>query len=1020
MKKAFIMLAVFASTALTISLRAQEVVVRTSRTKALQAQVYTGNERRISLWGHVRDNITRIGINDAFITLMTADSTVVDTMRVFGMGQWDGGNKYDVAYKFQVPARPQKYIIRAEHPDYETLDIDFEIKRVARNTYFDAPIHLMNRKPTQEEMMERMLDEVTIRATKVKMVVRGDTIVYNADAFNLPEGSMLDALIRQLDGVELKEDGRILVNGQQIDELLLNGKDFFKHDKTVLLENLPAYTVKNVQVHHKSTDYSEWLGHDDEKKLYVMDVVLKREYAQGWLANTEVAGGTPFGDRDAEGNRFDERYLARLFAMRYTDNSRLTMFANTNNVNESRRPGSNGEWWPSNQPQGQSTTRSAGVDLLIDEKDKRWKESAQVSLSWTKTRNVTLTSTEQFFATSSSAYSRNLDNSLFHDMRFGLRNQFQLKKPFWMESELSFNYFDNDNHGGMRYVNMLTDPEHYGSAKKVLDEVFAATLSTDLQEALVNRSRMNNFSEGNGMSTSASVNTTHKLATGDVIGMNLRGSISNNRSYSYANQAVDYYRTEQPRTLSNRYTHSPSNSSSLQIGPFYNITWLNGWSLRTSYDYHRDYNHQTNDDYRLDRLPYWEDDTYHQFGSLPSTRDSLLLAFDANNSYDRRRTNQSHVIAFRPKYTKETKDKYRYISMNIPFNFVNERLEYRSGVMNTNLQQKKFTFTPSVNSYIYWDYYKHQVSFSYSLSMTLPDLYNMVDVKNDANPLMVRLGNPNLKMRTDHRMQVGYTRNWNKHNTSFTFGGGLRFFLNQVSQGYSYNTQTGVYTYMPQNVDGNWQTYFWSNFGIQPDKEKRLTINNYIHGDYSRNVDYAMATNALISEMPEVSTSLSHVNNWYLEDRLTFNYRYNDLYMGTQFYTQYRHANNKEHTIETINAVDFSYGLNAGYVFNKESFPKWLQKLNVNTDIKMFSRRGYGEPSLNTDDLVWNASVSRPFCKGKILVNLEAFDILHQLSNTQIVINGQGRTETMRNTLPRYIMLHITYKFQKMPKNRNK
>lgn len=1014
------MLAVFASTALTISLRAQEVVVITSRTKALQTQVYTDSVRRISLWGHVRDNITRIGINDAFITLMTADSAVVDTMRVFGMGQWDGGNKYDVAYKFQVPARPQKYIIRAEHPDYETLDIDFEIKRVARNTYFDAPIHLMNRKPTQEEMMERMLDEVTIRATKVKMVVRGDTIVYNADAFNLPEGSMLDALIRQLDGVELKEDGRILVNGQQIDELLLNGKDFFKHDKTVLLENLPAYTVKNVQVHHKSTDYSEWLGRDDEKKLYVMDVVLKREYAQGWLANTEVAGGTPFGDRDAEGNRFDERYLARLFAMRYTDNSRLTMFANTNNVNESRRPGSNGEWWPSNQPQGQSTTRSAGVDLLIDEKDKRWKESATFDLSWNKTRDVTLTSTETFFASSNSAYSRNIYNSLSHNLNFGFRNSFELKKPFWMGSEIRFSYFDSDSRSENRYANMLTDPEFFGTAKKVLDEVFSATLNTDLQSTLVNRSRGRDLNDGNGLNSSFSINATHKLATGDLIGMNILGSLNNYHSYGYSNQAVDYYQTTQPRTLSNRYTHSPNNSSTFQVGPYYDITWLNGWSLRTSYDYHRDYNHQTHDDYRLDRLPYWEDDTYHQFGSLPSTRDSLLLALDANNSYERRKTNQRHVISFRTKYTKDTNGQYKYVSMNVPFNFVNERLEYRSDVMNTDIQQKKFTFTPNVNGYIAWDNWKKTVSFSYSLDMTLPDLYNMVDVKNDANPLMVRLGNPNLKMRTDHRMQVGYTRNWNKHNTSFTFGGGLRFFLNQVSQGYSYNTQTGVYTYMPQNVDGNWQTYFWSNFGIQPDKEKRLTINNYIHGDYSRNVDYAMATNALISEMPEVSTSLSHVNNWYLEDRLTFNYRYNDLYMGTQFYTQYRHANNKEHTIETINAVDFSYGLNAGYVFNKESFPKWLQKLNINTDIKMFSRRGYGEPSLNTDDLVWNASISRPFCKGKILVNLEAFDILHQLSNTQIIINGQARTEYMRNTLPRYIMLHVTYKFQKIPKNRDK
>ena len=179
-----------------------------------------------------------------------------------------------------------------------------------------------------------------------------------------------------------------------------------------------------------------------------------------------------------------------------------------------------------------------------------------------------------------------------------------------------------------------------------------------------------------------------------------------------------------------------------------------------------------------------------------------------------------------------------------------------------------------------------------------------------------------------------------------------------------------------------------------------------------------MATNAVVSEMPEVKTSLSHVNNWYLEDRLTVNYRYNDLYLGAQMYGEYRHANNRERTIETINAFYFSYGLNAGYAFKSESWPKWLKGLNLNTDIKMYSRRGYGESSLNTDDLVWNASISRPFCKGKILVNLEAFDILHQLSNTQIVINGQGRTETMRNTLPRYLMLHVSYKFQKIPKNR--
>ena len=1005
MKRALLMLAVFASTALTISLRAQKEGKK---------------ERKISLWGHIKDNVTRIGIGDVFVTLMTSDSVVVDTMHVEGWNSVDGETKFDATYRFRIPAKPSKYIIRAEHPEYETLDINYEVKHVARNTYFDAPWHLMKKKPTQAEMMERMLNGVTIRATKVKMVVKGDTIVYNADAFNLPEGSMLDALIRQLDGVELKDDGRILVNGEQIDELLLNGKDFFKDNKRMLLDNLPSYTVKNVQVHHKSTDRSEWLGRDDEKKLYVMDVVLKREYAQGWLANAELAGGTPVGEHDVEGNRFDDRYLARLFALRYTDNSRLTFFANTNNVNESRRPGQNGEWSPSNQPQGQRSTRNAGFELLIDDKDKRWKENAQMDFAWNKNRDVTLTSTEQFFASSSSTYSRLMNSSVSHDMRFGIVNRFELKKPFWLGAELRFGHYDNDSHGGSQYANMLTDPEFFGSAKQVLDATFSTSLNPDLQSALVNRSRTRSQSDGNGINSSMSINVTHKLPSGDDIGFDILGSLNTHHSYGYENQAVDYYRIGQPRTLSNRYTHSPNNSSTFTIGPFYEITWLNGWSLRGAYGYNRNYEHQTRDDYRLDRLPHWEDDTWHQFGTLPSSRDSLLLAFDANNSYERRKTNEKHIFSFQTKYTKDEGGTYHYVRLQAPFNFLNERLEYRSEAMNTDLQQKKFTFTPSIFCYLAWNNWEKYVSFDYSISMTMPDLYNMVDVKNDANPLTVRLGNPNLKMRTDHLMQTSYTRRWKQHNTLFNFGGGLRFFLNQLSQGYTYNTQSGVYTYMPQNVDGNWQTYFFSSFGIQPDKEKRLTINNYIHGDYSRNVDYAMATNAVVSKMPEVKTSLSHVNNWYLEDRLTVNYRYNDLYLGAQTYGEYRHANNRERTIETINAFYFSYGLNAGYAFKSESWPKWLKGLNLNTDIKMYSRRGYGESSLNTDDLVWNASISRPFCKGKILVNLEAFDILHQLSNTQIVINGQGRTETMRNTLPRYLMLHVSYKFQKIPKNRTK
>jgi len=84
----------------------------------------------------------------------------------------------------------------------------------------------------------------------------------------------------------------------------------------------------------------------------------------------------------------------------------------------------------------------------------------------------------------------------------------------------------------------------------------------------------------------------------------------------------------------------------------------------------------------------------------------------------------------------------------------------------------------------------------------------------------------------------------------------------------------------------------------------------------------------------------------------------------------------------------------------------------------MYSRRGYGSSELNTDDFVLNASISQPFFKGKLIARIEAFDLLHQLSNTQYSVNAQGRTETWQNVLGRYAMLSVSYKFNKQPKKK--
>ena len=96
----------------------------------------------------------------------------------------------------------------------------------------------------------------------------GDTIVYNADAFNLAEGSMLDALVSRLPGAQLTKDGQIYVNGKLIESLLINGRDFFTGNPKMALENLPSYTVNKIKVY---------------KRLGTMSRIMQSIRAYSWM-----------------------------------------------------------------------------------------------------------------------------------------------------------------------------------------------------------------------------------------------------------------------------------------------------------------------------------------------------------------------------------------------------------------------------------------------------------------------------------------------------------------------------------------------------------------------------------------------------------------------------------------------------------------------------------------------------------------------------------------------------------------
>ncbi|MDO4930775.1 MAG: hypothetical protein Q4E59_06550 [Bacteroidales bacterium] len=267
-----------------------------------------------------KDSFNEKSMKNVKVALLTPDSALVDTFRTLTY-LIPGNPQYVHLYTLELNTFPANYIVRYQRKGYKTIyqsltieepkkrgtdeDIDLEVVRMARDY--------------------TMLREATVSASKIMMVMKGDTMVYNAGAFQLSEGSMLDELIAQLPGVKLEDGGRITVNGHFVSSLLINGRDFFNGDPNVALENLPAYMVDKVKAYQKIPE-NAYISRKDLDKArpddpWVIDVQLKKDYAEGWIANTEAGYGT------------DDRYLGRFFGLRFTDYTSLGVYAATNNLN---------------------------------------------------------------------------------------------------------------------------------------------------------------------------------------------------------------------------------------------------------------------------------------------------------------------------------------------------------------------------------------------------------------------------------------------------------------------------------------------------------------------------------------------------------------------------------------------------------------------------------------------------------------------------------------------------------------
>lgn len=982
---AFILCAVFATAQNSDTKENEKSAGIVERKKGVKQK----KERTITLYGHVKNSFTKVGVPDTKITLMAEDSTVIDTVRVNKPRQ-NAGYKYDAMYRFKIPAQKARYIIKAEHPDYEDCYVDYDIKYVARNTYFDVPWHYMKRRDPQQDL-HRMLDEVSVTATKVRIAYKGDTVVFNADAFNVPDGSMLDELIRQLPGVVLKDNGEIYVNGQKIDYLTLNGKDFFKGENKVMLDNLPYYMVDDIQVFNKSTERSEYLGREVEKKDFVMDVRLKKEYNTGYNANVEGAKG------------LENEYLARLFGMRYTDNSRITLMGNANNITEMGMPGHDSDWNPTTiQNIGEVETSRGRFDLYIDDKEKRFSENLRANLLYNERKDEVRSATE-YFLSSGNSFSRSTSLSNFDELDFSVDNEFKLKKPFMFTQSNSFSFYKSKNDGMSRGATFNSDPSSFGSTVEVLDSVFSLDSNSALRNIAVNRAMGQSKSDTKDFKFSNTSVFDYKFATGDDIWVRFLFNYQKNDADTYNQSRYDYFNSDTESDDQNVYNNSGNKNFDYETKVEYTIHWLNKWNLAMNGGYSYKYKEEISDRYRLDSLDGWRTSGAHRLGELPSTPDSLLISLDRNNSYNYTYRRKSGFIGVRPHLYKEWDGKSLFINVDTWVSFIREDMDYhkKTGSYSKGLSN---TFVTN-NSFIRYttDNYKNRYSLSFSAQTSSPDLKSMIETIDDSNPLAVYLGNPNLKNSTVYLLYIAVSRRKQEINQEIAFNIGGTIRDNLVYSGYTYDSSTGKYTYKPENVNGNWSTWLYFVFNRALDKNKLWGISSSTRLDYSNKVSLSSVAGA------ESSTKIT-TKTIAPQEELKLTYKKGKLGLELVSSLFWASATNNGYNIDNINAFTFDYGVGCQYTL------PW--KLNFATTLKMFSRRGFSESNMNTDNLIWNASIGRTFCNGKLSVRLVGYDLLGEISRISYSLSSESIVESWRNSLSSYGMLYISYKFNANPKRR--
>jgi len=948
----------------------------------LMAQPGRGNFK-VTASGVVVDNKTEEPLIGVAVKVTSSDGGT----GTFGISDSDG------KFSFEVN-RPGKYSLEFTYVGYKTLHKDVNImpNRGKIGTF------KMKEDP-------KMLAEVETIGHSQRIKQKGDTLAYNADAYKVQDGATAEELVGKMPGIEVTSEG-VKAQGETVQKVLVDGKEFFDNDVKMALRSLPAEVLESVNIFDKKSDQAEFTGVDDGETVKAMDLVTKSYRRNGAFGKVFGGVGNGFGQDFDFGNSY---WNAGFNLNIFNGDRRITLQGMSNNVNERNFSNddmaSGGGMMMGRQWGQQGVARTNGLGINFSDSYKGGKVNVEMSYFFNQGRTVagdTTYTDDLNRAYASYSASDKLDHSMSHRIGGRITIKPTANDEIMIRPSLNFQSADGISSSMSRSWNHKLDDVYY-------DGKYTSLWDSDYLSSTLN----NGSSESDSWNLRATALWRHRLSkAGRTFSMMVNGGLSGSDSESLTNK-IQNLSGPKGNVLTEHQKNTNENNNS-NIGG--NLQWTEPLATGLNLSLRYDINYQ-----KSKRETIYDYYTADDFKTI-STQDVLNT-----NTFTQKNLRNSGELGL--SFNKGT------LRANATVRFQNSKLDgeqdfFRSPQNNIDPVSKSYnSILPSLRLE-YRTKGGTQFRIDYRANSNNPSINNLQASVNTTNRLAYSTGNPNLDQSISHNINGNMIYTNTETAQNFMIFGGFSTTQDQIVNEVLYNRTTGVLNFADNMTDLAKYGYGNDLFkNLQLASGARITrpvnrsgymsgrlnfgygfpfdlimsnVNISVGGNYSVSPSYKIYYETvngknIFNEIETKTSSLGFNPRLHISSNISTDLNFNLMYAPSfQWVTDTdENSQNRDYINHNLNA-----SLN------------WTFWNGFTTDQSInYSRYGGPAQPEAIEQWIWNASIGKKFLKGnKAEIKLQAYDILASNKGFSRSVGDSNVSLNYRNFMPRYFMLTFTYK----------